>query len=188
MLNWRELGADERADWFETRLCRDFPADEVKPLDLLEKLCEQGRYHCYLFYEQPEVPVGYAYLMTIDRFTLLDYLAVEPSMRGGGYGSQILPILEEMLPEGNTLLIEAENPACAVSLEDRSVRLARVRFYKKAGMRLTEVLEKAFGVDFRILTGGAQVSDREIADGLSAVYAAMLPETVFRQQFSVWIP
>ncbi len=188
MLKWREIGADERKDWFQTRLCRDFPADEVKPFDLLEKLCAEGSYHCYLFYEQPEVPVGYACMMRMGRFTLLDYLAVEPSMRGGGYGSQILPILVEMLPEGGTLLIEAENPACAASLEDRSVRLARVRFYKKAGMRMTEVLEKAFGVDFRILTGGAETSDRETADGLTAVYAAMLPETVFRQQFTVSIP
>ena len=188
MLKWRELDAGERADWFKAKLCRDFPADEVKPLELLEGLCEQGKYHCYVFYEQPEVPVGYAYLMTAGRFVLLDYLAVEPSMRGGGYGSQILPVLVGMLPEGSTLLIEAENPACAVNLEDRSVRLARVRFYKKGGMRLTEVLERAFGVEFRILTGGAEASDREIADGLAAVYSEMLPETVFHQQFSVWIP
>ena len=188
MLKWREIGAEERKDWFETRLRRDFPADEVKPFELLEKLCAQGVYHCYMFFEQPETPVGYAYLMTAGRYTLLDYLAVEPSMRGGGYGSQILPILVGMLPEGNTLMIEAENPACSVNLEDRSVRLARVRFYKKAGMRMTEVLEKAFGVEFRILTGGAELPDREVADGLLAVYAAMLPETVFRQQFLVWIP
>ena len=38
MLKWREIGAEERKDWFETRLRRDFPADEVKPFELLEKL------------------------------------------------------------------------------------------------------------------------------------------------------
>ena len=36
MLKWREIGAEERKDWFETRLRRDFPADEVKPFELLE--------------------------------------------------------------------------------------------------------------------------------------------------------
>ena len=71
MLKWREIGADERKDWFQTRLCRDFPADEVKPFDQLEKLCAEGSYHCYLFYEQPEVPVGYACMMRMGRFTLL---------------------------------------------------------------------------------------------------------------------
>lgn len=188
MLQWRELNTEERRTYYNEKLARDFPPDELKPFATIEGLCQKGAYHCYAFFDG-EVQIGYAYLMTAGNFTLLDYLAMEPSCRGKGYGSQVLPIvIDSLLPEGNTLMIEAENPACATSLDDRAVRLARLRFYKNAGMRLSEVLGKAFGVEYRIFTGGTQRSDREIARGMETAYAAMLPESVYKQNIMIWIP
>ncbi len=188
MLQWRELDAEQRAVYYTEKLSRDFPADELKPFATIEGLCQNGAYRCYALFDG-ETEVGYAYLMTVDGFTLLDYLAMEPSCRGKGYGSQALPmIIRSFLPQGNTLLIEAENPACATSLDDRAVRLARLKFYQAGGMKLTGVLGKAFGVEYRILTGGAQRSDREVAGGMKAAYAAMLPETVYKQNVTIWIP
>ena len=188
MLQWRELGAEERAAYYTEKLSRDFPPAELKPLSTIERMCEKGAYHCYAFFDGAD-EVGYAWLVTEGCFTLLDYLAMEPSCRGKGYGSQILPIITgELIPDGNTLLIEAENPACAASLDDREVRLARLRFYKKGGMRLTEVLGKAFGVEYRIFAGGAERPDKAVADGLDAVYAAILPETVYKQNVRIWMP
>ena len=86
------------------------------------------------------------------------------------------------------MLIEAENPACAQSLPDQGVRKDRVRFYQKAGMRLSGVLSSAFGVEYRILTGGRERSDADIAQAMMDVYYAMLPETMVRQQVKSWIP
>ena len=184
MLKWRELEAGERKDWYDRHICRDFPADEVKPFETLENLLTKGNYRCILFCDESDQPAAYAYTMTLGDYTLLDYLAVEPQLRGKGIGSQVLPILTEtLIPKGNTMLIEAENPACAQNLEDRSVRMSRVRFYKNAGMKMTEVLEKTFGVDYRILTGGTVRTDKEVAQGLE-----VLPEAVFNQNFSVRLP
>ena len=45
MLQWRELRADERESWYRDKLRRDFPADELKPRAVIEKLIGQGRYH-----------------------------------------------------------------------------------------------------------------------------------------------
>ena len=81
--------------------------------------------------------------------------------RGQGIGSQVLPLLGEMIG-GRTMLIEAENPACARSLPDRDTRQARIRFYQKGGMRLSGVLEDAFGVEYRILTGGGNAPTRRL--------------------------
>ena len=189
MLKWRELDAGERKAWYDEKLCRDFPADEVKPFETIEGLVAGGVYHCFLFSDESDTPMAYAYTMTAGTYTLLDYLAVEPDMRGKGIGSQVLPILtESLIPNGNIMLIEAENPACALNLDDRSIRLKRVRFYKSAGMHMTEVLSTAFGVEYRILTGGASCTDRQAAEGLEAVYRAMLSEPVFNQNFSVRLP
>ena len=188
MLKWRELETDERENWYHAHICRDFPADEVKPFETLESLIQKGKYHCYLFFDESGA-AAYAYTMTEGRFTLLDYLAVEPERRGKGIGSAVLTILTgTLVPNGNTMLIEAENPACAQDLSDRTIRLSRVRFYKGAGMKMTEVLENTFGVEYRILTGAAACSDPEAMQGLEAVYRAMLPEAVFNQNFSVRLP
>jgi GNAT superfamily N-acetyltransferase len=187
MLQIKELDASARASYYNEKLVRDFPPDEAKPLEMIESLIAAGGYRFCGFFDG-ETPVGYACLMTIDGFTLLDYLAVEPALRGKGYGSQILPlILDTLLPAGNTLLIEAENPACATSLDDRAVRLRRLQFYKNGGMHLSEVLGNAFGVEYRIFTGGAARPDKEVADGLRAVYAAMLPPLLFQQNVRVWL-
>ena len=56
------------------------------------------------------------------------------------------------------------------------------------GVRLTEVLGKAFGVEYRIFAGGAERADKEVAGGLDAVYAAILPETVYKQNVRIWMP
>ncbi len=188
MLQWRELRADERESWYKEKLQRDFPPDELKPYATLEKLIGQGDYHCYLFTDRPDHPVAYAYLMDCGEFVLLDYLAVEPSTRGQGIGSQVLPVLINEIVGNRTMLIEAENPACAQSLPDQGVRKDRVRFYQKAGMRLSGVLSSAFGVEYRILTGGRERSDADIAQAMMDVYYAMLPETMVRQQVKSWIP
>ena len=109
MLQWRELRADERESWYRDKLRRDFPADELKPRAMIEKLIGQGRYHCYGFFDEAGHPAAYAYTMECEEYVLLDYLAVEPDARGQGIGSQVLPLLGEMIG-GRTMLIEAENP------------------------------------------------------------------------------
>lgn len=81
-----------------------------------------------------------------------------------------------------TMLIEAENPACARSLPDRDTRQARIRFYQKGGMRLSGVLEDAFGVEYRILTGGRERTDEEVAGAMMDIYYAMVPEEIVRRE------
>lgn len=188
MLQWRELRADERESWYRDKLRRDFPADELKPYAMIEKLVGQGQYHCYGFFDEAGRPAAYAYTMECGEYVLLDYLAVEPASRGQGIGSQVLPLLLEGIVGDRTLLIEAENPACAHSLSDQQVRKARIRFYQKGGMRLSGVLESAFGVEYRILTGGRERTDGEIAQAMMDLYHAMVPEEIVRQKVKTWIP
>lgn len=187
MLQWRELRADERESWYRDKLRRDFPADELKPRAMIEKLIGQGRYHCYGFFDEAGHPAAYAYTMECEEYVLLDYLAVEPDARGQGIGSQVLPLLREIIG-GRTMLIEAENPACARSLSDRDTRQARIRFYQKGGMRLSGVLEDAFGVEYRILTGGRERTDEEVAGAMMDIYYAMVPEEIVRREVKTWIP
>lgn len=188
MLQWRELRADERESWYREKLQRDFPADELKPYARIEALVGQGVYHCCLFADGAGTEMAYAYWKDCGKFVLLDYLAVEPEARGKGVGSAALRILSEEIAAGRTMLIEAENPACAGSLAEQAARKARIRFYQKGGMRLSGVLEEAFGVEYRILTGGPEADDREVAQAMMDAYYQMVPADIVRREVKNWIP
>lgn len=188
MLQWRELRADERESWYREKLQRDFPADELKPYARIEALVGQGVYHCCLFADGAGTEVAYAYWKDCGKFVLLDYLAVEPEARGRGTGSEVLKLLMETAFAGRTVLIEAENPACAGSLAEQATRKARIRFYQKGGMRLSGVLEEAFGVEYRILTGGPEADDREVAQAMMDAYYQMVPADIVRREVKNWIP
>ena len=46
-----QLTKDRVADIYQTHLCQDFPPDERKPLDILLKAMDVGKYECYALTE-----------------------------------------------------------------------------------------------------------------------------------------
>ncbi len=69
-----------------------------------------------------------------DSTVYLAYLAVTAELRGNGYGSKILHMLEEKYPEQQIVLdIEPLDP----DAENYHQRVSRLRFYQKNGWRRT---------------------------------------------------
>lgn len=172
----RQLNRQERADLHRTHMTRDFPPDELKPLDLLERLIEAGINTVWGCFRGGEL-AGYFVLgrRGESRMVLLDYLAVVPALRGTGCGSAILREVRKLLPEGCYLLIESEWPEAAEDEAERRVRQRRIGFYQRCGGVLSALRVWLFRVDYSVLTIGPAPDAAQQAEDYRSLYRVMLP-------------
>lgn len=174
----RNLTLEQCRQVYDTYLCRDFPADEVKPFSVIRDAFERGAYSAKGFYENGDLQ-GYAFFHREKAFILLDYFAVCSDRRGQGIGSRIFARIRESLQPGETLFIEAEKP----SEEDPTtltIRQRRIAFYRRNGAMMSGVLGWAFGVCYRLLYCGKDLSDSDVEQGMKEVYASLLAPESFQ--------
>lgn len=168
-------------------LSRDFPRNELKPLSMLEALIARGINSVWAVEQEGELAAYYVLARVPgQKAVLLDYFAVEPRLRGSGVGTRVLRWLAAKLREGEYLLIESEWPPSAPSPEERAVRERRLAFYVRCGAQWSGVCARLFGVDFALLTLGAQPKAPE--EAYRAIYRAMVPEPRLRDNLVVWHP
>ncbi len=143
---------NELKDLYHTRLQEDFPPDELRPYSSMEYLLGLGMYRCFAFREQGKT-AAYALLIHAEGAALLDYFAVDPSLRGQGVGTRFLSELKSVSVEFGVpyVLIEAESPESAQTPEQFLERQRRLRFYQSCGCLLTDVYSFLFGVEYQIL-------------------------------------
>ena len=114
-----------------------FPAEEKKQISLMEHLAEQDEF------------VGLAFNMMDGNTALLDYFAVSPEKRNGGYGSKSLKLLLERF-RSNKYIFEIEmQDEKAENAQDRKRRKA---FYLRNGLKETGLFAHVYGTDFELLT------------------------------------
>lgn len=174
----RNLTLDQCRDIYDTYLCHDFPADEVKPFSVIRDAFDRGAYSAKGFYENGQLQ-GYAFFHREKNWILLDYFAVCSGIRGQGIGSRIFALIRESLQPGETLFIEAEKP----NEEDPAtltIRQRRIAFYRRNGATMSGVLGWAFGVCYRLLYCGNHISDDDVEQGMKAVYASLLSPASFQ--------
>ena len=181
-----------RPQWqhlYRTAMVRDFPASELKSISMLEQLEDKGWYTVLGFYfeEEPQRLCAYALLVqTNPGAVLLDYFAVDPSLRGGGIGGKILDLLKQWASQKAPLfLAEVEDPDFAQSPEDLSVRNRRIGFYRRNGFALTGVCAQVLQDHYRIIAAGT--SDGEAAyREMAKLYFDMAGEDFFRRHITVF--
>ena len=162
----KRMKLPEGKEVFDTHMVRDFPADEIKPWEIMEKLCLEGCYDMLAAELNGEM-VGYAWQFRPGgEVVLIDYLAVFPEYRGSGIGSGILRALTEYYRE--KLILESEFPQEA---PDQAMAQRRLGFYNRAGFEMTGVQVRLFGVRFHILAHGG---DQNAKDHMRQIYEAML--------------
>lgn len=140
-ITMRLLNSAERETVYTKYMTEAFPASELKPLAHIERMLADDNYLPYGFFEAGEL-VGYAYFVKTEehRAVLLDYFAVLAEKRSHGYGSCFLEkIKEEIGREYGAILLETENPCYAHDEEDKKIREKRIQFYKRNGIRQTDV-------------------------------------------------
>ena len=132
----RLLKEHELTWWYTDFLMKDFPANEIKPLEDIKQLYAQGKYEIHIYQSRDEEYIGYATLWTAtDCHTyLLDYLGVRADRRGQTIGQQILEDIGGNLltvDHKACLLCEAEMPADGTSESENHLRERRINFYKR---------------------------------------------------------
>ena len=109
------------------------------------------------------------------RTLLLDYLAVEPDMRGRGAGQALLTALRaHYAGQADCLMIECERPKAA---PDEAQARRRIRFYQHAGAQMTNVRVWLFEVEYSILVlpcGEGEIAVRDWAGQILDLYRQML--------------
>ena len=153
-LTMRRLESGEVTEIYERHMVRDFPKSELKPLALILEKMEKGLYVPYGLLDGQE-RIGYAFFGRGRNtgYLLLDYLAVFPQFRSGGYGTRLLPVLASYVEEGgyDGIVGEVEDPAFFQSEEDRQIKERRLQFYLRDRFEQTDIACQMFGTEMLIL-------------------------------------
>ncbi len=174
---------------YHTRLERDFPKNERKPLSSIRRMWECGSYEVRVFERDGEA-LAYAFLLRLGENGLLDYFAVHEEHRGEGLGTRFLGSLAECLQELSCVLVEAEDPEKAANGRERIRRERRLRFYERSAIRQTALTSTVFGADYRVLEApvGREHGTDEIRAIYTALYRFMLPDPFFGREFRLHDP
>lgn len=176
------LNREQVRELYHVQMKRDFNSQELKPLELILNNIDSGEYIVYGLIEQDCCIAYAAFRMEPEStWTLLDYFAVSPQLRGTGIGSRFFRALMEDNPA--YVLIEAEAPQCAEDDADRIMRNRRIAFYERCGCVRTGVTANVFGVTYDVLcyTDAAQPTRSTVRVKLLSIYHHMLPETLYGQ-------
>lgn len=139
-----------------------FPKEEQKPLDLMEKWGEEGKAELLAIVENEEF-IGLAMNMFSTDAAILDYLAISPAKRSGGYGSRAVKGLIERIGNRKYVFeIEKQDPQ-AENAQDRKRRKA---FYLRNGLKETGLFVNAYETDFEILTPDGEVTYKQYKEML----------------------
>ena len=157
-----------------------FPAIERKPLEMMELLAEQGKMELLAIVEVPAGVsekavenarfIGLAVNMMDGNTALLDYFAIAPEHRNGGYGSHSLALLLERFRDKKYIFeIEMQDPT-ADNAADRKRRKA---FYLRNGLRETGLFAKVYGTDFEMLTPDGSLTFQQYTEFLQTILGGL---------------
>lgn len=146
---------------------KSFPEQEKKPLHVMERLAADGKMEMLAMVDEDEfVGLAINLIDTEQGRALLDYYAVSPEKRSGGYGGKGLEMLLERF-KGQKYIFEIEiQDEKADNAEDRKRRKA---FYLRNGLKETGLFVNAYDTDFEILTPDGELTFWEYVDFLREV-------------------
>lgn len=108
-------------------LVGSFPPEEYRELGAWEQMtCKQRNFYNNVVVKG-ERNIGLLTYWDFDVFVYVEHFAIDPSLRGGGYGSEILSRLVQMVKK--PVVLEVERP-----LTEEAKR--RIAFYQRNGFAL----------------------------------------------------
>lgn len=171
---------------YHFRMKKDFPPDELKPLDAIRRLWTKQAYECFGLFNGNRI-LGYAFFLRSGGNFLFDYFAIAEERRDEGLGSLFIRQLSDFAKEADCIIVEVEDAAKARDEEAGRQRERRLQFYLRNGFRETQLTATVFGVDFTILEfpAGGEHTDEEVCRIYTELYRSSLPGQLFRTQFEV---
>ena len=145
-----------------------FPPEEKKPFSLILQKSDEGHMQIFAIEENDGRFLGLAIFILHGDLALLDYLAIVPTERGRGIGSLALSLLKRHFT-GKRFLLEIED-VDEPNADNKPDRIRRRNFYLRNRMFEMPYRIRLFGVQMRVLTGGAPVSFAEYHALFPAVF------------------
>jgi len=182
----KQLRNEDIENVYNKHMIIDFPAEELKPIDVIQKLIKRKIYICYGLYNNNKELLAYAFLATSKLYLLIDYYSVCAKYRNKGVGSEFLTILKENCKNYNGIIVEVENIECASNEAEKVVRRRRIDFYRKNGMRMTNISSKLFNVNYSIMClCNIEIDDSVIYAELKNIYKEMIPSKFYSKYVEV---
>lgn len=146
-----------------------FPKEERPPIGLLYRRERQGKAHFYAIMEG-ETFVGLALMCGSKNIKTLMFFAIEESLRGKGYGGQVLQMLKEEYKNVPFFL-------CAEPLDEKAnnakERVNRLRFYAHNGFEEVGLIVREAGVDYTVLTPGYPLTYAQYKEAALAFFGKL---------------
>lgn len=116
---------------------KEFPVKERKELAIFQKLYLSGDYKLILSYDEADHRVGFAYVFQMNALSViwLDFIVIEDSYQGLGYGTEFIKSLHKMFPEMGTMVLEVEIPT-----GDDPNQVRRIKYYERLGAERLDVV------------------------------------------------
>ncbi len=145
-----------------------FPEQEKKPLQVMEHLVADGKMEMLVLVDEDEF-AGLA-INLIDEEqnrALLDYYAIAPEKRNGGYGSKGLEVLLERF-KNYKYIFEIETQNEKKRRMQKNVREEK-HFILRNGLKETGLFVNVYDTDFELLTPDGELTFWEYVDFLREV-------------------
>lgn len=150
----------------ETLYEKSFPSCERKPFSLILEKQQSGNVDVLMLEESGQF-AGLAITMMDKDLVLLDYFAIEESMRGKGFGSAALHLLFDFY-KGKRFFLEIESTL--VPADNKSQRLLRKQFYLANDMTELGIQANVFETDMELLGHNISLTFEEYQNIYRNVY------------------
>lgn len=148
MLNTIDITKDfADFDKVEALAAEAFPPEEYLPPSKLVEMAEEAGFDFHALYDGATF-VGFIAVRTYRRLSYLFFLAIDSSLRSGGYGSEAIKTLLELYP-GKQQIVDMEMVDATAKNNDQ--RIKRRSFYLRNGYQPTGHFLSYLGVDYEIL-------------------------------------
>lgn len=184
-MNLKQLNNEEIKNVYIKYMKIDFPSEELKPFDVIQKLIKKRIYMCYGLYENEQL-LAYAFLVTSKPYLLIDYYAICEDYRNNGIGSRFLNILKEKFKDYDGIIVEVEKVEYASDDDEKIIRRRRIDFYKRNGMRMTNIFVLLFSVNLSIMClCNTELDDSFICEGLKNIYKETVSEKLYSKYVKI---
>lgn len=131
-----------------------FPKEEKKPMEFMEQLEKEGKMEITAIADG-DVFVGLAIFMVSGGTALVDYLAIAPEKRCGGYGGRAVQAMLRQYGDKKLIFeIEKEDDQAPNAVDRRR----RKAFYLKNGLKETGLFANVYHTDFELLTPDGELT------------------------------
>ncbi|AIG65631.1 GNAT family N-acetyltransferase [Weissella tructae] len=178
MINFKNVTLDAQADidYWNKIYVEAFPAYERAPLEDLLSLANETEEVLMQIICDDDKQVGIILLtnMAPEKAFIL-YLAMDADQRGQGYGSMVLPALQEIFPAG--LILETEELDAAA--DNATQRERRYGFYQRNGMLDSSFMSYSLGGIFHLMRSTDSITTDDYLKALD--YLNGIPALVFNK-------